>query len=350
VRGGDGFHVARDIDVAGDTVVNLTLDVTSYPQGPLRARVESAGDAFDLDDTAYCLVLPHRARRVLLVTPGDPLLEATLRLLPGVALTVVAPSQYTASKSFDAYVFDRFAPADPPAAGALLFRPPSAAWIDAPWRASARTHKLAWDTIHPLAAGVSWRDVRIERPRLARVPADRAVVSVRGGAGAEGAVIVTGQGSARWAAVGFALDDSNFPLQAGFPVFLGTALQWLAAGPVVETATVGPVLVPVPKASVFDLEGSRVPVTATPAGVLFEADRPGLYRIEGGSEPRLLAVNANDLRIAQINRQRTPIPGAPSMPDPVARFALPEAGLLLLGLALVLLLAEWAGFSRGVTE
>lgn len=350
VRGGGGFQVSREVDVAADTVVNLTLDVTSYAQGPLRARIQAPGDAFELDDSAYCLVLPHRVRRVLLVTPGRTFLEDSLRLLPGVELTVRTPAQYASSSAFDAYVFDRFAPPEPPAAGALLFRPPPIAWLDTRWRASAGRRKLAWDATHPLSAGLIWRDVRVESPQVARVPADRAVVSVRAGADSGDAVLVTGQALARWAAAGFTPDDSNLPLQAGFPVFLGTALQWLAPGPAVDAATVGPVAVRVPDARVFDLEGKAVPVTVTPAGALFEAARPGLYRIEGGAETRFMAVNTNDLRMAQINRQRMPAPAAATASAPVAGIALPEAGLWLLGLALVLLFADWAAFSRGLTE
>ncbi len=54
-------------------------------------------DAFALDDLAYAVIPPHRPKRVLLVTAGNPQLEDALRHLPGVRLAVVTPERYPRS-------------------------------------------------------------------------------------------------------------------------------------------------------------------------------------------------------------------------------------------------------------
>lgn len=350
VRGTEGFRVTRQLTVAGETATNLSLDVTSVAKGPLRAHISAPGDAFELDDSAYCLVLPHREKRVLLVTAGNAQLEDSLRLLPGVALAVQSPARQLPSSSFDTFVFDRFAPPDPPAAGALLFRPPPSRWLDARWRTAGKLSRLARDDVHPLASGVAWRSVRVHAARVTPAPEGRSVVTADDRGGTRGAVILAGQASARWAAVGFALEDSNLPLQAGFPVFLGNAVNWLAPGPSVTSASVGWVDLPVRDAQVFELAGSRVATTWTPDRTLFEAPRPGVYWARSGQDERMVVVNANDLRMAQINHRRLPGGALREGEGAAAAASWPEPGVLLLGFALILLTAEWVSFSRGATE
>jgi cysteine desulfurase/selenocysteine lyase len=64
--------------------------------------------------------------RVGLVTAGNADLVRTLRLLPRVAVDVIAPGALHDAGRFDALVLDRFVPNAPPAAPALLIGPRSA--------------------------------------------------------------------------------------------------------------------------------------------------------------------------------------------------------------------------------
>lgn len=351
VQGSDGFRVSRELRLAADATANLTLDVTGVSRGVLRARIRSPRDAFALDDSAYCVVLPHRPRRVLLVTAGNALLEDSLRLLPGVALTVRGPGRPAAAADFDAYVFDRFAPPVPPTAGALLLRPPATPWLDAKWRTAGRTTGLAPDDTHFLAAGVAWGDVRLEKTWRTTAPTGRVVVALTRPAVTTGAVVLTGEARKRWVATGFALQDSNLPLQPGFPVFLGAVLDWLDPAPALTSAGVGWVEVPDADAEVSDGARRHVPTIAASGHTLFEATRPDVYVAESGGRPRMVVVNVNDPRMARINRQRlageTAATRTPEVDGPSVR---PEPGPLLLGLALLLLLAEWGAFMRGATE
>lgn len=350
VVGPGGFRLERQLQVAGATSVNQMLDVSHFDQGLLRAQVYSEGDALDLDDTAYCVVSPHRNRRVLLVTSGNAFLEDSLRALPGVTVTVRGPAELAALPAFDAYVFDRYAPRDAPAAGALLFRPPGAAWIDAKWRPVSQSEVTSWDQSHALTAGVTWRDLRLESAQLADV-GPSAVVTARtaGGGNAAGTLVVAGRARARWVAVGFALQDSNFPLQPGFPVFLGTALRWLTETARVASENVGRIEVPIANAQVRDSADHRVAAVATAHGTLFEAPRPGVYVASSGQQRLIVVANAIDPRIAQINYSRIGPDGANLRATGGPRRAWPEPWIWLLGLAFVLLTVEWATFSRRIT-
>jgi hypothetical protein len=95
--------------------------------------------------------------------------------------------------------------------------------------------------------------------------------------GSAGALVVAGRAHARWVAVGFALQDSNFPLQPGFPVFLGTALGWLTETPRVASQSIGRIEVPIDDAQIRDSRDHRIDAVATAHGTLFEAPKPGVY-------------------------------------------------------------------------
>lgn len=353
IVGAAGFRVDRTWQLGAAATANVTLDVSAFEQGPLRARVTSPGDAFGLDDTAFCVVPPHRMRRVLLVTRGNEVLEDSLRALPGVALSISAPPNSATLPAADAYVFDAYVPAAAPAAGALLFQPPAVTWLNAKWVPASRPAIARWDDSHPLSPGVAWRDLRLEAARVATPEAGAAAVvsaePARAGAPAD-ALIVAGRARARWVAVGFALQNSNFPLQPGFPVFLGNALSWLTEGPRIATESLGRIEVPIANARVVEGGERRIAATATAHGTLFEAARPGVYVATNGEEQLVVVANATDPRIAQINRQQTPAESSDAEAQIPLRLAWPEPWIWLLGLAFIALGVEWAAFSRRLTR
>ena len=129
ITGDDDFSITQDLDLRAGETVNASFDVSDFEGGVLGAAAIFERDAYPSDDLAYAVVPSHRANHVLLVTTGNLPLEDALRRLPGVRLAVVAPDSYPRAGKHDAVVFDRFAPAEPPAAGALLLRPPAREWL-----------------------------------------------------------------------------------------------------------------------------------------------------------------------------------------------------------------------------
>jgi hypothetical protein len=350
IEGAGGFRLERTLQVAGAATVNQILDVSRFEQGLLRAHAYSEGDAFDLDDTAYCVVAPHRSRRVLLVSSGNAFLEDSLRALPGVTLTVRGPDRLAPTTAFDAYVFDRYAPPEAPPAGALLFRPPGAAWMDAKWRSVSQSVVSGWDESQALTAGVAWRDLRLESAQLADAGRSTALVTAKvAGGTATGALVLAGRARARWVAVGFALQDSNFPLQAGLPVFLGTALSWLTETARATSENLGRIEVPIADAQVRDIRNHLIAATATGSGTLFDAPRPGVYVVSSTGQQLIVVANAIDPRIAQINHRQLGPERAYLPPAGRTRRSWPELWIWLLAIAFVLLNVEWATFSRRIT-
>ena len=348
ITGGKRFSVAQEIDLRAGETVDATFDVSDFEGGVLGAAVVCRTDAFALDDLAYTIVPPHRPKRVLLVTPGNSSLEEALRNLPGVRLTAVPPDAYPRAAEYDAYVFDRFAPAEPPAAGALLLLPPARKWLGSQSTVVlAGAHVTKWNAAHAVTSGIAWRNVRLARATVDVAPATGSDALVLARGSGSGALVTAGESRVRWIKVGFALEDSNFPLQADFPVFLGNALSWVTEPVPVLVRGLGSIEVALPGGQVRDGSGHPVAASATARGIVFEARNADVYSVSSPSGQAFVVANLADPRYALINRTRlndgdaTGVSGQPS-----ARFWSAELWMLLLLLAGALLLVEWAVFTR----
>jgi hypothetical protein len=292
------------------------------------------------------VIPPHRPRRVLLVSAGNPALVSALRNLPGVRLMLLDPSRYSNQTGHDVVVFDRFAPHDPPHAGALLLRPPARDWLNAGRARPGGVRITSWDHEHPVSAAIDWHRLRLDNASLEAARPGIAQLVLAGQAAANG-LVTAGTAQGRWIKLGFALADSNFALQPDFPVFLGNAIGWLSAPEPVLVRALGSVIeVPLPHAQVRDGTGTPVPTTAGDHGVLFEAPQADVYTVSGAGSKVLVAANVPSSRAALINSTRL-------QPDHGTR-AVQQAGgwlraelwvALLLG-AYVLLLADWALAAR----
>lgn len=347
ITGGDRFSIAQDLDVRAGETVNATFDVSDFEGGVLGVAVICETDALALDDFAYAVVPPHGPKRVLLVTPGNPPLEDALRSLPGVRLVVASPDSYPRAGEHDAAVFDRFAPAEPPAVGALLLRPPARKWLAGQSSALTRPRITGWNEDHAVTGGIAWRNLRLARASLSGAVNINSDALVLASGSASGAVVTAGNSRAPWIQVGFALQDSNFPLQPDFPVFLGNALNWVNAPTPVLTRGLGSVEVALPGAQVRDGSGNSVAASATAQGVVFEASRPDVYTVSAPSVEIRVVANLADPRFAQINRSRLSGESAMALQRNASAGAWnAELWALLLLLAGAFLLIEWAVFTR----
>ncbi|HWQ38900.1 MAG TPA: VWA domain-containing protein [Burkholderiales bacterium] len=346
IRGGDGFALTQDFVLRARETINATFDVSDFQGGVLGATIVSADDALPVDDLAYAVVPPHGAKRVLLVTSGNPELADALRTLPGVRVNVVAPERYAAATGYDVLVLDRFAPAEPPPVGALLFSPPARRWLPGESAQRPQPRITGWNRDHAVTRGIAWRKLRLERASLdLGTPTAEPLVTAKGSA--PGALVVAGASHARWIKVGFALQDTNFRLQPDFPVFVGNALNWLTETVPVLTRALGSIEVALHNAEVRDGGGNSVAVSATAQGVIFEAQRPDVYTVSKGAEQVLVVANLLDPRRALINDTRlegTSVASAMSHAFAAATGVQPWKLLLLL--AAVLLLVEWAVYTR----
>ena len=321
------------------------MDLSLADSGPVRIGLVGAGDdALAADDAVYAY-LPRRAMaRLTLVTESNPYLEKSLATQPDVRLSVVRPSRFKARADADVYVFDRYAPPRPPAAPALYIRSNAAGWPAVSEREAIAPQVTDWDTGHPLLQHLSLRDVYVQRAQLVRAPA--ADTRVLAGARDNQALILAYEREPRRVWLGFSLADSNFALQAGFPVFLSNTIAWLTTQSTVVQRSVGRVDLPLSDAKVVGMDGAFLPVRRAGAQLRFDAPEPGIYTAFSPGGTMVVAVNLLSPRVTAVNDSVLQ-PAALTQPEAAPSAFDPGPALLLAALALLVL--EWATYHRRMT-
>jgi len=327
---------------------SVTFPVEGFTGGALQASLEAPGDVLGIDDGAFAFLPFNRVLQVALVTAGNRDLERALRLDPRLKLSVLTPAQYAAKAGFDAYVFDRFVPAQPPLAPSLVFQPAAISWLTQAASLGAAPQVTNWLGNHPVLENVSLADVQIEKAAAFReMPGALSVLATESGGKA---LIVARDKAPRVVAVGFASTASNFASQASFPVFLANAMQWLTAEVPPQSAAVGAVRVPFENAKVEAVKAGKIATRAVPGGTLFTLPASDFATVEAEGVRMRVAVNTTDPAITDINASALP-PDTVSVPTSAGATAVAAAQWwpALLILAGVLMLVEWLTYHRRVT-
>ena len=341
-----------------------SADLSGFDRGAIRATVISNADAFVADDYAYGFLPVQSPTRVALITPGSVYLESALAAEERLTLEVLTPGQYGSGVVADVYIFDRFAPATAPPGPSLLFMPPDADWLARTTEVLSAPDVTGWNAEHPLLQFVSLVDLRVDRAVRIALPT-RSDEPSQGleGRQARGVDVVVGsrelplvvalERSERSVRVSFALDDSNFPLQPGFPIFLANTLSWLMSEGVALSSAPGRIEVPVPMAEVVDLEGNPMATWPLPDRTVFAAPEPGLYTAAGASRRLRVAVNLTSRRHSSVNASSFG-PEVDSSPIEMPLQGREEGGapdlwMILLVLATLLVAGEWFTYHRRLT-
>lgn len=404
VRGVGGAAMESTLALEPGGQLSETVDLAPFGRGPVRASVSAPGDALEIDDRAYAWLPARQRRRVTLVTRGNLYLETLLLLDPRVELAVVRPEDYDTAASADVLVFDRWAPLAAPAAPAILVRPSQVSWLH-PFTGQVESPEIGLvPGAEPLLENVGFDDLTVERafrvdlgspPEALVEPGDAGGSTAADGSGPGGGsgsgggsgaigdsrtpgggspsgparalpaavtgarvvlgtprvpLILTADAPVKLVELTFALDESNFPLQPGFPIFLSNALTWVMDEQLAVTRPPGRVEVPLSGARVADLEGDEVRTWQLMGRTVFEAVEPGLYTAATGDRRVHVAVNAVDRSVSEVNS--SPLP--PEASDPVfgAMAAVERSGgldelwMLLLTGATLLVAAEWWTYHR----
>ena len=199
-----------------------------------------AADRFPLDDAAYAVYTPAQVGRALLVTPGNLFLEQLLASLDGVqAFRLNSPASGAPElpdAEYDLYIFDGVLPeALPPApASMLLVNPPDSSLL--PVSGVFTDTQPASLSPTPLAQAVDWAQVHVRQARRVSLPPwASAVISAPGGP----LVLAGEQAGQRIAALTFALQDSDLPLQTAYPILMANLIRYLlpASDPLAASET-----------------------------------------------------------------------------------------------------------------
>ena len=343
-----------------------SIDLGNFERGPVRAVVTADSDAFPADDYAYGFLPIRTETRVLLVTRGNVYLENVLADEPRLSLAVVSPAQYDPQVSADVYIFDRFAPPEAPGGPTLVFLPPDVEWLTQTLAVVEAPEVPGWNPAHPVLRFVALEDLRIDRAARIAMPeeGDAGPTSVVGETGrAPAAEVVVGspllplvlvsERPDRIVRVSFALEDSNFPLHPGFPIFLTNTLGWLMDEQVALARPPGQIEVPLAMAAVTDLEGSDVATWPLSNRTVFMADQPGLYTVAQADRRIRVAVNLASTARTSVNDSGFTSDEITSAASTV--LADTEVGpseelwMAFLLLALFLVVVEWVTYHRRLT-
>jgi hypothetical protein len=212
--------------------VEFTVDLAEA--AVLSVELLNTQDALASDDRAYVVVPPARSLNVVLVTDGNYFLEKALATLPLKKPVVLSPSDYLAKLPEDADVvlFDRWMPDRLPQAGTFVYFgcvPPegkvSAKRNAAGFELSQQPEVLDWRREHPILRHVSLAKRQIADSLRLSVPLDAQVLVD----GSDGPLMVLHREPRRThLVVAFDLLSTDWPTRPSFPVFLNSAMQFLA--------------------------------------------------------------------------------------------------------------------------
>ena len=352
-RSDAGLIDVRSVSLAAGQAEDLALPVPDAAN-TVTARIE-AKDNFRLDDSATAVARAPRAFHVLLVTPGNVFLEQALRLRTDFQLDVIAPAAYRSSTSYAMTVFDRYSPSAMPDAPFVMVDPPAGS----PLAGGAQVgigRVRASDAGDPLLNNVSLQDVHIAKSQDMRASTfGRALIT-----SLQTPLVLVRDAPFRQVLVGFDIHDSDLPLRIGFPVLMQNLSEWMLP-PSVPSRSFHPdetvTIVPENGAKTVTVvrpDGSRRQLATGSIATFADTDLLGVYMVEqtvsGNTDRSWFAVNLFSDTTSQL--------------VPVDRLALPPSkvfstaqtnhrGLIQVWpwialLALVLVLAEWLAFHRGL--
>jgi hypothetical protein len=380
----------RPVDVPGISEsgtpgeATATFELVEARAGVLLLTLPDA-DAL-ASDNAAALVLPASDRPdVLLVQPpavartedpqgdlspdwllGDALKEMSLGSLRRVSAAQAAAMASNPATAPDLVIYDRVrADPLPPIAtlsfGVPLDLPGVRSVVPAATADAAASAILTWDRTHPVLRDVALdtllftrpirfeiddekaREARVEIAELARGPAGPAILSVQH---------PTAAGVTRRIALAFELQQSNWPVSVGFPIFLANAIDFLtlraeqSAG--IAFSTNQPAwLSPGGRSGVIDLDGPirltcDVPQGAPPGSrvSLGLIERAGVYAAPGAPLTAVAINLADGFESSLRGRESIPIAGREITGD-VSAVGSRELWRWLLMAAAALMAVEW---------
>ena len=335
IRDGDVALLDETIQLGAHEERVLSGEGFSSARAELAAELTSIGiagstDALDVDDHAYATVDALEATRVLLVTDGDPFVEAALSAHPGLEVELMGTSalatQTTASLArYHALVLDH--------AAVVVFDP-----IDRGPVALASTLRSPRVTgalgSHPVIAGLRFDSVHLDTAR-AITEASGDDVLLRSG---DRAIAIARQlPRSRLVVFGFATGATDLVRGESFPLLVHHALAWVTdrAEPTPLARRLGGPLLAETGQDLRGPDGERVDA---PSGLVPTVTRAGIYHIG----ERAIAFGGTDLAGALgagatggTFRTESELP--------------PLAVLVAIGLLLLMLL-EWTLLHRGKLE
>lgn len=362
---GDLFTAERYTIPAGGALPILSdalpVGFTTIEAALTRPSDSAFIDYLPIDDRAFALAPQTGVRRALVMTEGSLFLEQVLRTLPGIQAFRGDPALGLPGTGYDLYIFDGWQPPALPTDGDLLLLNPTAStsFYDV-GGVIEEVGAIRVQRADPRMTFVDFSTVNLLRFTAVRADWADTLIEVDSGAQSFPLLLAGERDGQQIAALTFALNDSDLPLQIAFPVLMASLLDWFAPPSLIDgSAALTPggalALLPPPTADALRVllpDGSARAVSVG-APVFAETEQLGFYRVEAlqngtVSETAVFAVNGFDAAESAIAPRAELTLGTLNVPPLAEEEAVGqrEVWALLALLALAVLLLEWWVYHR----
>jgi len=223
IRGGDKIFYQQKFSLAGGEKKSLVIPVVSRGENSIEAFIDIRDD-LPIDDRSYGIIPFPPPISVLLVSKEGYFLQKALRLHPRVILKVIPPQDWASGQNVDVTIFDGYSPSEIGEGNYIFIR---ATARNLPLQVVGEQESVSvldWNRQHPLTRYLDFSRLRIQRAWKVNPPSGSQILV----GATSGPLILGWEGNNRqvlW--INFYLQESDFPLQVAFPVFLSQALDWL---------------------------------------------------------------------------------------------------------------------------
>jgi len=253
---GDGRLLeARDVFLEPLARADVNVDDVPRDVAVVEVRLVSTGaptagepaDELAVDDRAWAIVPPDGVRRILLVSAGDPYLQAALTHLPNTELYGVKPADFgpstyldarDGSQLFDLIIVEGAVPASLPPVPVLAIAPTASSSLGEVSGTLTSPGIAPLDQAEPVLRYVDLSTTHIAEAQKLVLP-DWARPIIRGPGDAP--LLYAGvRAGIRSAVLAFDPRRSDLPLQVGFPILLSNLVGELLGGSAAPAGSVSP--------------------------------------------------------------------------------------------------------------
>ena len=223
--------------------VTFDLDLTTAATIKLE-QMHREGDVLAADDSASVIVPPPKQLAVLLVSDGNYFLEKAIQVMRLKSPDVMTASAYeqlaNKPQNYDVIIFDHYQPSWLPDAGNFIYFgavPPATQGPGQKVTAAADAtgnpillhdeEVLDWDRDNPMLKDLALNRLYIDPALKLKAPLETQTLID----GLKGPLVVLARDGKRTNLIAaFQVENSNWPFEPSFPMFLHRALQYLAIG------------------------------------------------------------------------------------------------------------------------
>jgi len=353
IYNGESLAEAHEVTLAANAEDTQPFELPE-PAAATRMRVKlDVKDQLATDNEAALILKPRKTLKVLLAGTENVFLENALKVDSSIELSKTA--NYSTGKGYDVVVFNESAPAKLPEGNYLFLHCIS---DQSPVTVEGTAENVApadWDHDHPVLRYIDFGGDRFGTALKAAPKGWAKEIAVA----ESGSLIAAGEkGRMRSEFVGFALNESMFPLRVAFPIFISNSVRWLGTGQddseQGQIHTGEAIKIPAPpalKVTIIRPDGSKQEVTSDEQGhASFAAtDQSGLYTATGKDFSYDFAANLASASESDITPHRSlTVADNPQAAAGRKVRDIHQLFPLLAFLSLVVLCIEWWAFHRRV--